>query len=233
MQFKLDILKWYHDNGSNCHAAAEHFGEDQKMVRNWLGKEKEMQITKSATNKKHLEHGSVGISTDLDAAVLAYLIEERSEGRPVSNKQLEVKALELGPMHNIPPSFKASSMWLKRWNRRNSVCLHFATDDSQKVPEDYWNVLNSIRSSIIKLQIQHSYPKSSIFNMDQTMCRFDMPPNRTNDILGTKSICIVSMKATKKGFTVTLCTNGMGEKLSAFIIFKEKMESSVHMLAGC
>ena len=54
------------------------------------------------------------------------------------------------------------------------------------------------------------------------MCQFDMVPNRTNDLTGSKTIRIVSTKAKKKGFTVALCANGAGEKLPVLMIFKEK-----------
>ena len=49
--------------------------------------------------------------------------------------------------------------------------------------------------------MQHHLTPEDIINMDQTMCRFDMVPGRTN---GKCSIRIVSTKATKKGFTVAL-----------------------------
>ena len=44
--------------------------------------------------------------------------------------------------------------------------------------------------------------------------------NRTNHSKGSKSVRITSTKATKKGFTVVLCTNAAGEKLAALIILK-------------
>ena len=46
-----------------------------------------------------------------------------------------------------------------------------------------------------------------------------MCPNRTNDTVGSKSIRVVTTKATKKGFTVALAANGVSP---AVIIFKEK-----------
>ena len=52
---------------------------------------------------------------ELDEAVLEFLIEERVAGRPVRNKDLQAKALELAPQLGVPPTFKASSMWMKRW----------------------------------------------------------------------------------------------------------------------
>jgi hypothetical protein len=81
--------------------------------------------------------------SELDAAVYKFLSDERCAGRSASNKQLMAKALEIAPKLNIPDRFKASCMWLKRWKRRNGVSLQCATNDSQKLPVDFWDVLHA------------------------------------------------------------------------------------------
>ena len=50
------------------------------------------------------------MSIELDEAVLDYLLDERAAGRPVSNKDLLAKELELVPRLGVPSTFKASSM---------------------------------------------------------------------------------------------------------------------------
>ena len=49
-----------------------------------------------------------------------------------------------------------------------------------------------------------------------------MPPNRTNEIKGSKRVHIKTTKAEKRGFTVALCAAADGSKLPAFLIFKER-----------
>ena len=63
---------------------------------------------------------------------------------------------------------------------------------------------------------------SQIYNMDQTMCRFDMPQNRTNARRVGSTIRIKTTRAEKKGFTVALAASASGEKLPTIIIFKER-----------
>ena len=58
------------------------------------------------------------------------------------------------------------------------------------------------------------YSTADMYTMDQTICRFDIPPNRTNNNIG------VTTKAAKRGFRVA--ANGAGEKLPALLIFKER-----------
>ena len=71
----------------------------------------------------------------LDDEVFQYLCDERAAGRPVSNKQLIAKAIEIAP--RLSDTFQASDMWLNHWKRRNKVSFICATNDSQKVPADY------------------------------------------------------------------------------------------------
>ena len=54
------------------------------------------------------------------------------------------------------------------------------------------------------------------------MCRFDMPPSRTNNKRGERTIRIKTTRAEKKGFTVALAATASGKKLPAMIIFKER-----------
>ena len=65
----------------------------------------------------------------------------------------------------------------------------------------------------MKCHMQYHLYSPDVINMDQTMCRFDMALSRMNDVVGKRSIRIVSAKAKKKGFTVALvAAKGSGEK---------------------
>lgn len=133
-----------------------------------------------------------------------------------------MKALECAKELNLPDSFKASPMWLKRWKRRNRVSLRCGTNDAQKVPEDYHSQIWNFRAQLIKSHMKNNLASFEIVNMDQTMCRFDMVPRYTNDIRGTRTVRITHTRANKKGFTVALAAKGNGEKLPALLIFKER-----------
>lgn len=182
-----------------------------------------MKKLKGCAKKKRCLHSSGRpLSLDLDKAVLEFLMEERAAGRPVSNKDLRSKALELSSQFAVPSTFKASPMWLQRWKKRSKISLRCGTNDAQKIPEDYEGILHDFRASIIKLSTKHGLGPAQVVNMDQTMCRFDMTPSRTNDVTGKRSIRITSTKAKKKGYTVALAARGSGEKFPALIVFKER-----------
>ena len=81
---------------------------------------------------------------------------------------------------------------------------------------------NFCDSSVIAARIKHSIIPDKIVNMDQTMVRFDMPCRRTNELKGKKTVRIKTSRAEKKGFTVALASTAAGDKLPAFLIFKER-----------
>lgn len=89
------------------------------------------------------------------------------------------------------------------------------------MPANFADLLHKFRRAIIALRKANHIDPSQIVNMDQTMCRFDMPPNRTNHVKGSKTIRIKTTQAEKKGFTVALAATAAGEKLPAVVIFKE------------
>ena len=167
-------------------------------------------------------------------------LEERSEGRCVRNCDLREKALEVAASLNLP-NFKASPQWMAGWKRRWNVGRRRGTNTSQRVPADYKEQLLHFRRSCLRFRVSSGMDSSSVWNMDQTMCRychvytdcfdlftrtfmcrFDPLPGATNNIRGARTVRIAASGVQKKGFIVALCASAAGEKLPAYIIFKER-----------
>ena len=121
--------------------------------------------------KKNIHKGGSIFSQQVDCEVFAFLEQERSEGRAVLNNDLSQKAVEVAE-HLGSRGFLASKMWLQRWKRRWNVGYSRGTNTSQKVPDDYKDQLAHFRRSIIRYRELHTYRKSDITNLDQTMCRY-------------------------------------------------------------
>ena len=95
----------------NKHATAQYFQIDRKRFREWLQEEDDLKKLQGNSKKRHL--GRRLVLRKLDEAVLDFLMEERAAGRPVSNKELRSKALNLSHGFAVPSTFKAFPMWLK------------------------------------------------------------------------------------------------------------------------
>ena len=122
---------------------------------------------------------------------------ERSEGRPVSNQLLKTRAIQIAGGLKIA-GFRASCGWLSQWKQWYNVGVRAGTNNAQKIPADYADLLHSFRKSVITIRKAENIGPADIVNMDQTMCRFDMPPSHTNNKRGERTIRIKTTRAEKK-----------------------------------
>lgn len=223
MEFKILVVDWLRRNQRNVSLAAREFSIDRKRVREWDQKYDLLQKSNKGASAKRrkISIGRPALHPNLDLKVMEFLEVERSSGHPVSNRALLTHASQLAGGPGIE-GFKASQGWLWRFKRRNHIGYRCGTNSAQKVPADYLHQLQHFRKQIITSRKKHSIDPSSIVNMDQTMCRFDMPPKRTNHIRGAHTVRIKTTRAEKKGFTVALAADAAGNKLPAMIIFKER-----------
>ena len=90
---------------------ARQFLFDNKCLREWLD---QLQEEGFGFRKKGSYMKVENLSAELDKAVLNFMLEEQTNGQPVSIKDLCMKALERAKELNLPDSFKAFAMWLKR-----------------------------------------------------------------------------------------------------------------------
>ena len=98
--------------------------------------------------------------------------------------------------------------------RRYNIGMRAGTNSAQKVPSDYADLLHTFRKTIIIARKTHKIEPLDIVNMDQTMCRFDMPPSRTNNKKGEKTIHIKTTRAEKKGLHSSTGSNSVRHKTS-------------------
>ncbi len=191
----------------------------RKRVREW-DRDYSALLAQNAGARKKKRKLRPPTSTRVDEAVFEFLEEECAEGRAVSNKQLVAHARQCAAGLQLE-GFRPTNMWLRGWKRRFGVGMRCGTNASQKVPADFADQLTQFRKAVIRCRKTHSITPSAIYNMDQTMVRFDMPSKRTNHKKGSKDVRVKTTKAEKKGFTVALGASATGEKLPAAIFFKE------------
>lgn len=222
---KISVVNWHRENGNNYHATEREFGISRRRLREWnqnfatllahqFGKEK---------FKRKLHEGRKPFSDMLDNDLLEWLLDERIEGRAVSNIMLTEKAREIATRLDLPNArdFRASVGWLSRWKKRMNVGIRRGTNESQHLPEDYREQCNAFRQAVITFRQEQDYTPYNIANADQTMVRFDMAPKYTNNMVGEKTVRISNTGSSKSGFTVMLCAHASGHKKKAAIFFKE------------
>jgi hypothetical protein len=225
--FKMRAILQY-DRIKNYSKIAGDIGVDHKTVMEWVRNRENISRAASGANPgtRKLHQGPIVRCPSPEALLYTWFENERNNGRAVSNKALQTRMRQYSG-----GQIKASSRWLQGmmmllthntgWKKRHSVSLRRSTNDSQHPPMHYEETVRAFRQNVRDVCMNKSIPYSNVWNMDQTMVRFDSPQSRTNNRIGDSHIRIMSTGGKKRGFTVALCASAMGTKLPAFIIFKE------------
>ena len=99
--------------------------------------------------------------------LVKWIEEERGKGRAITNSMVVLWPEKSGDMGLV-------TGWLTRFKHHWGFSYRAATGASQHLPSEHLSLIYQFRLHIAQLCTQHSYDKSMIFNMDQTMVRFDM-----------------------------------------------------------
>ena len=116
--------------------------------------------------------------------------------------------------------------------KRNGLSLRQKTTLAQRLPDDHEEKIVQFHRFIINRRKEHSYPLHLIANMDETPLTFDMPPNRTVNNTGEKTIKIRTTGNEKNQVTVVLACCGDGSKIKPMVIFKRKTVPKINNKHG-
>ena len=148
---------------------------DPRSLRYWISKQHLLKEAAAAKQLKKLHSGGItALSEEHENELVEWIEEERGKGRAVTNSMVCAMAREIRGRYGIShKQFTASDGWLTRFKHRWGFSYHVATGASQHLPSEHLSLIYQFRLYIAQLCTQHSYDKSMIFNMDQTMVRFD------------------------------------------------------------
>ena len=110
-------------------------------------------------------------------------------GVAVSGLMLRLKAKEFSD----DSEFKASLGWYQKWKRRHSVSLRIKTTLAQRLPEDLEQQTVKFHRFVITSHQRHGYSLSRIFNMDETLMRFELPSSRTLEFSNDCILCFFTL----------------------------------------
>lgn len=217
---KLRIIQFAEQNGNR--AAEREFGVSESNVRLWR---KSKENLEKMPRLKRANRGKRAAWPELEIDLLAWITEKRNNGLAILPSLVRLKALELAKdeKYNIPEGqFKAGNHWCQRFMKRNALSLRQKTTLAQRLPADYEEKIVRFHRFIINRRKEHGYPLHLIANMDETPLTFDMPPNRTINNMGEKTIKIRTTGNEKNRVTVVLACCGDGSKIKPMVIFKRK-----------
>jgi len=184
---------------------------------------------------KRANQGKKAAWPELEIDLLSWIMEKRNNGLAILPSLVQLKALELAKeeKYGIPEGqFKAGNHWCQRFTKRKGLSLRQKTTLAQRLPDDYKEKIVQFHRFIINRHKEHSYPMQVIANMDETLLTFDMPPNRTVNNMGEKTIKIRTTGNEKNRVTVVLACCGDGSKIKPMVIFKRKTVPEINNKHG-
>lgn len=220
--FKLKVVEYAEHHGNSN--AMREFGVSEKLVRDWR-KTKETLINMPKT--KRARRGNVSSFPELEVELNEWILSQRQDGYIITRDSIRLRAIQLkktDKYKNSPgmATFLASAGWCSRFMERHSLTLRQRTKIAQKLPAVLEEKVDSFHRFVIKHRKQYGYELSQIGNMDETPMTFDLPPNRTVNSAGAKTILIKTTGHEKTRFTVVLACMANGTKLKPVVIFKRK-----------
>jgi hypothetical protein len=158
-------------------------------------------------------------SKEVEQKIFDTVIAMRHRRLPVSLKQLRALATKF----SVNPTFKASAKFalsfMSRWRISRRVRTTTKDISSAKVLKlaltwqiQFWrNKFPCMGGSV---------DSSCLWNMDETSVYLDMPPSKTLDLIGVKSVEIATTQHDYTRVAVVLCCNRTGEMLEPLVIHK-------------
>ena len=116
--------------------------------------------------------------------------------------------------------FKATTVWLGKFMRRNGLSLRRKTTTAQQDPNRLIDKLISYILQARRLLKKYQYQPSCIIAMDETSVWDDMVSNTTMDNIGAKSIILKTTGHEKVMVSVCLAAKIDGTKLKPLVVFR-------------
>ena len=220
--FKLKVVE-FAKKTNNC-AAAREFTISEKLVRDWRKAEVEL---RKMPKTKCARRGGKAHWPELEDEVTDWVMENRQNGFPVTRNAIIIYALKWAKKNpEKSQNFKPTNSWCARFMERKDLVMRHKTKIAQKLPAELDKNVISFQRYVIKKRVEHQYALANIGNMDETPMNFDMPPNRTVNSKGSKTVLI------KTRFTVVLACMADGTKLKPMVVFKRKTMPKLKLPAG-
>jgi hypothetical protein len=162
---------------------------------------------------------SASNTLDAEQRIFDAVMAMRHRRLPVSMKQLRALAIKFSVRHTFKASAKFALSFMRRW--RLSQRARTTTKDISS-------------AKVVKLALswqaqfwKRKFPRNgdwvdtaSLWNMDETSVYLDMPPAKTLDLVGAKSVEIATTQHEYTRVAVVLCCNAAGAMLDPLVIHK-------------
>ena len=99
---------------------------------------------------------------------------------------------------------------VRKFLRRNGLCMRTKTTIAQKLPHEYERKITELHKYVINMRKKLCFETGQLGNMDEVLLTFAVPSNKTVEVKGAKKIMIKTSSNEKTRYTVVFgcCTDG-------------------------
>ena len=122
VEFKLQVLDWYYNNGKNKLKTATHFNIHTKRIRDWELNEAFLRAHSDSPRRRfRMEKTASDTYGNIGKALFQWYVDEKGRGTEHSFGDLKCKAVHLAAELNVQESFTVSDSWVRRWKKKYGV----------------------------------------------------------------------------------------------------------------
>ena len=175
---------------------------------------------KKGTESNRKRSGRKIKNPDLESQLKTFVINTRSQHKPLSSKRFLVKAKAVRKELNIDPqSMTLSWGWYRKFLKRNGFSMRKPTSKIVKPFSEIENLIKQFKETMKEALSSGKYDPGFVINMDETRVTVDSFDKKTINMKGEGHVVVKSTGSSKEGITVALSVSMSGTKLDAFVIW--------------
>lgn len=214
------------ENGASKKQMCLQYGIGETTVRDVLKQKEKLlafaTVSNSGSGMKKRKTMKKSTYSELDSALAEWLVQERSEGTPVSGPNIAAKAKVFFDLLGLEGNFDASSGWLHRFKKRygiREIGLH-----GEKLSGDQ-QAADDFQRDFEKFVMSEDLSPEQIYNADESGLFWKCLPTRT--LAFESEHKAAGHKSSKERITILPCSNAAGShKLKLLVIGKSKKPRS-------
>ena len=204
-------------NGESLKSVCRSYGIQPNQVRDW--RRKVNALTQTRKSLKSLHTGFKGRLHNFEEPIIAWVLEMREHGVPLTYKHVVLRAIQVDPTFADVPA-ESQYNTVRRLCMKNCVGLRRVTHTSQINPQETAEAALDWVTLMRPIVAAPNVQKQWIINMDQTPIWLSMHPQVSLNLIGATSVNGRCSGDSGSRFTCTLAISANGDKLRPFLIFK-------------
>ena len=221
---KLNVIKWFYDNGCNVSLTSRTFNIDRKVIREWIKSEEKINNQKEFTRKE--KSGRKASYPLMEGRLHQIFLEVRKDGKICKRWLFIAKAKQLmAELYPTVATFRYSEKWFRSFRQRYGISWRKKTHTAQKSPAEASLEIKQFHQQLLRLRLSGTYQTKDIANMDQTPLPFILDDGLTYDELGAKSVWCASGPSGKDKrmctVQITIFADGV-PRVKPLLIFRGK-----------